>query len=66
MLAPPVAIDSPTGLVLLLCNSSCAIENGKVTLIDRISSGTQYIIEDNPQITLIRHLVVVTNYRSYT
>jgi hypothetical protein len=50
---PAVAIDSPTGPgVAVDATAVATVENGKVTLIDLISSGTQYIIEDNPQITI--------------
>ena len=51
--APPVDIDSPTGPgVAVDATAVATVEGGRVTLIDIISSGTQYIIEDNPQITI--------------
>ena len=51
--APAVEIDSPTGPgVAVNATAVATVESGKVTLIDIISSGTQYIIEDNPQITI--------------
>ena len=48
-----MAIDSPTGPgVAVDATAVATVEGGRVTLIDIISSGTQYIIEDNPQITI--------------
>ena len=50
---PPIEIDSPTGPGIAIDATAVAtVEGGRVTLIDIISSGTQYIIEDNPQITI--------------
>ena len=51
--APPVDIDSPTGPgVAVDATAVATVEGGRVSLIDIISSGTQYILEDNPQITI--------------
>ena len=50
---PAVVIDSPTGPgVAVDATAAATVANGQVSLIDIISSGTQYIIEDNPQITI--------------
>ena len=48
-----MVIDSPTGPgVAVDATAVATVENGEVSSIDIISSGTQYIIEDNPQITV--------------
>ena len=50
---PVITIDSPTGPgVAVDATAVATVEGGKVTLVDLISSGTQYIPEDNPQITI--------------
>ena len=50
---PSIEIDSPTGPGIAIDATAVAtVEGGRVTLIDIISSGTQYIIEDNPQIII--------------
>jgi plastocyanin len=50
---PAVVIDSPTGPGIAVdATAAATVANGQVSLIDIISSGTQYIIEDNPQIII--------------
>jgi hypothetical protein len=51
--APTVTIDSPTGPSGIRAEASANINSfGQVTSIDIISSGSQYKLGDNPQVTI--------------
>jgi len=58
--APLVTIDAPTGPNGIRAEAVATITNGSVTSIDIISTGSQYKLTDNPQITIAAPISGVT------